>query len=415
MDLHTGRPVWSVIDERSKPPFYPAAEGDLHCEVLIVGGGVSGALVGSMLTQRGVDCIVVDRRMPGIGSTFASTGLLQYEVDTPLSELVDLVGRKHAVHAYRRGLAAIDDIERIVGEIDDPCAFTRRKSLYFAGRFWHHGALKREYELRRDLGFDVAWLTRGALAERTSIAAAGAMLSGGDAEIDPFRFTLALLRAAARGGLRIFGNTSVVRVEERSDEIRAETERNLDGERVGDAALRTATIRAKKIVWATGYETCESLPGVPGRLRSTYAAASAPVDDPPGWPERWLIWETARPYFYARRTLDGRIIIGGEDTSFSEDHVSEERTARKTAKLRRRFEKLFPQIPFQPACTWAGTFAETKDGLAYIGRLPERSNSYAALGYGGNGITFSAIAAKLIADLITDRPNEDEAVFRFGR
>jgi glycine/D-amino acid oxidase-like deaminating enzyme len=410
MDLHTGRPVWSVIDDRVKPPFFPATEGDLRCEVLIVGGGVSGALIGYLLMQRGADCIIVDRRTPGLGSTLASTGLLQYEVDTPLSELVDLVGREHAVHAYRRGLTAIDDIERLVGELNDPCEFTRRKSLYFAGRFWHHGALKREYDLRKELGFDVAWLTRGALAERTSITAAGAMVSGGDAEIDPFRFTQALLRAAARGGLRIFGQTDVVAVDERPDEIRATTEATSAG-----AAHVAGTITAKRIVWATGYETCESLPKIPGRLRSTYAAASEPIDDPPGWPERWLIWETARPYFYARRTRDGRIIIGGEDTSLREDHVSEDRVAKKTEKLRRRFTQLFPQVPFETACTWAGTFAETKDGLAYIGRLPAYPNSYAALGYGGNGITFSAIAAKLIADLITGRPNDDEAVFRFER
>ena len=38
-----------------------------------------------------------------------------------------------------------------------------------------------------------------------------------------------------------------------------------------------------------------------------------------------------------------------------------------------------------------------------------------ALGYGGNGITFSLIAANLIRDGILGRKNSDEEVFGFGR
>jgi glycine/D-amino acid oxidase-like deaminating enzyme len=410
MDLHNGRPLWAIRNDSQHTPTYLKARGEIRCEVLVVGGGVSGALIGRTLMERGADVVVVDRRTPGFGSTVASTGLLQYEVDTPLEELIDLVGREHAVQAYRRGVKAIDEIEELVDELatephmKDRAAFARRKSLYFAGSIWHRRALRREFELRKELGFDVEWLTRAELKERTSISAPAAILSGGDAEIDPFRFTQALLLSAVRGGMRVFGETRIETVDEGTS----------SGEEI-TATTDEAVIRAKHIVWATGYEVGESLPKMPGRLRSTYAAASVPRSEFPGWPEGWLLWETARPYFYARRTIDGRIIIGGEDTSFREDHASDSRIERKTAKLRRRFAKLFPEIPFEQACAWGGTFAETKDGLAYIGRVPERANSYAALGYGGNGITFSMIAAKLIADLITGRPNEDAAVFRFER
>lgn len=404
MDLHTGRPVWSISDDARHTPNFAKARGDMRCEVLIVGGGVSGALIGHLLTQRGADVVVVDRRTPGFGSTFASTGLLQYEVDTPLETLIELVGREHAVRAYLRGLSAIDEIEHLLDDLDDRASFTRRKSLYFAGSFWHRRALRREFELRRDSGFEVEWLSREALAERTSIAASAAILSGGDAEIDPFRLTQAVLRAGMRGGMRVFGETTI-----------ESADRSRDGLDEITAVTDEAVIRTNEIVWATGYETGEMLPKMPGRLRSTYAAASAPVHDFPGWPEAWLLWETARPYFYARRSVEGRIIIGGEDTSYREDHASQRRLERKTEKLRRRFSKLFPEITFEQECAWGGTFAETEDGLAYIGRVPGRTNNYAALGYGGNGITFSMIAARLIADLITGRPNEDEAVFRFER
>ena len=88
---------------------------------------------------------------------------------------------------------------------------------------------------------------------------------------------------------------------------------------------------------------------------------------------------------------------------------------RRAARLIARFEKLFPGVHYTPACVWAGTFGETKDGLAYLGQPAGRPRAYFALGYGGNGITFSAIAARLISDLVAGRTNADASVFRFGR
>ncbi len=108
-------------------------------------------------------------------------------------------------------------------------------------------------------------------------------------------------------------------------------------------------------------------------------------------------------------------MIGGSDTEFSTDHQRDGLVERKIEKLVTRFRELFPDAPFVPEYAWAGTFAETKDGLAYIGSPSDRPRAYFALGYGGNGITFSAIAASLISDLFAGRPNADAAVFRFDR
>jgi glycine/D-amino acid oxidase-like deaminating enzyme len=109
------------------------------------------------------------------------------------------------------------------------------------------------------------------------------------------------------------------------------------------------------------------------------------------------------------------VIIGGADTPYADDHQRDELIVRKTQELVRRFEELFPAAHFAPANAWAGTFAETKDGLAYIGKSASRPRMYFALGYGGNGITFAALAGRLIADLYVGRPNADAAVFAFDR
>lgn len=74
---------------------------------------------------------------------------------------------------------------------------------------------------------------------------------------------------------------------------------------------------------------------------------------------------------------------------------------------------LFPRINLDVSYPWAGTFGETKDGLAYIGQTPEFPHAYFAFGYGGTGITFSVIAAKIITDLYLGRPNPDADIFWF--
>src|SRR6185436_9864558 len=101
MDLHTGLPLWRA--RHASPTEYPSAQGDLQCDVAIVGGGVTGALLGYFFSREGVQALLLDKRQPAEGSTSASTGLLQFEVDSHLTSLIRKVGRDRAVHAYRRG------------------------------------------------------------------------------------------------------------------------------------------------------------------------------------------------------------------------------------------------------------------------------------------------------------------------
>ena len=153
------------------------------------------------------------------------------------------------------------------------------------------------------------------------------------------------------------------------------------------------------------------------RLHSTFALATAPLPSVDGWGEdRCLIWETARPYFYARTTADGRAVLGGADTPFATAHKRDRLLGRaRPAVSEKQFAKLFPAIPFDVDWRWGGTFGETEDGLPYIGTARQFPHGYFALGYGGNGITFSWIAAGILLDLFFERKNDDAELFRFDR
>src|SRR4051812_36906785 len=90
---------------------YPKLESDISTDVLIVGGGISGALAGFYLTEAGIASIVIDARSIGLGSTCASTSLLQYELDVPLCKLIEKIGRQNAERAY---LICKDAVSRII-------------------------------------------------------------------------------------------------------------------------------------------------------------------------------------------------------------------------------------------------------------------------------------------------------------
>jgi glycine/D-amino acid oxidase-like deaminating enzyme len=76
---------------------------------------------------------------------------------------------------------------------------------------------------------------------------------------------------------------------------------------------------------------------------------------------------------------------------------------------------MFPNIDLSVDCRWAGTFGETKDGLAYIGSIRQMPRCHFALGFGGNGVTFSVIAAQIICETLCGRSHPDAHLFRFDR
>ena len=174
-------------------------------------------------------------------------------------------------------------------------------------------------------------------------------------------------------------------------------------------------IAAKYAVIACGYESVNYLPKKIGILNSTFAFASEPLPTSTIWYDNCIFWTTGEPYLYGRTTSDNRIMFGGEDEPFYDPPKRDTLLPRKTKVLKTKFEKLFPDLPIQVDYSWAGTFIDTPDGLPYIGSFKQLAKTYFALGYGGNGITFSELAAKMVVDLILEKDSSDVQMFAFDR
>lgn len=401
MDLISEHPYWLM--RNGIPYTYPSLQEEISTDVVVVGTGISGTLIAYKLAKAGIKVVQVDRRHAAMGSTVASTSLLQYEIDTPMHVLADKIGEENAARSYELCLDAIyqlQDICKGMGNTNN--TFKLRPSLQYASFKKDIEPLYKEYTLRKKHGFDVSWLEEEKIKEFYGLVAPAAISSKDGGQIDAYLTTHCLLQECLKMGNKIYDNTNVSEIlhHRRSVELKTDTGH---------------TIKAKKLVIACGYETLKYIPSKVATLNSTYALVTEPIAKEHVWKDCSLIWETATPYMYYRITGDNRILMGGKDDEFYNPDKRDASIKKKARELEASFAKRFPSIPIRTDFRWAGTFATTKDGLPYIGTIPERLNTYFALGFGGNGITYSVIAADIIRDMILGNTNKDAELLGFNR
>lgn len=396
-DLRTGRSIW----ERHRTPgvAHRPLRRDLDTDVLVIGAGITGAMVADALTGAGLKVVIVDRRGPAKGSTAASTALVQYEIDKPLSLLTRKIGKPRAVQAWRRARLAVDALGARLRELNVPDV-ERRDSLYLAGNLLDRDGLERERNARRAAGLACRLLGRTELRE-LGIARNAALLGYDNFVVDPRKATFALLNAALAHKARIFAPVDVADVEATRAGVTAIT---ADGRR----------IHCRHLVFASGYELPHHVPRRGHKINSTWAIATAPQKRRL-WPGQCMIWEAAEPYLYVRTTSDGRVICGGEDEEFSDEDARDALLECKTKVLARKLRKLLPGIDNAVDFAWTGTFGETATGLPIIGEVPGLPHCWVALGYGGNGITYARVAADVICGALTGHPDVDADLYDFPR
>lgn len=375
-----------------------ALKRDVETEVLIVGAGISGALIAEALSSQH-EVTVVDRRGPVSGSTPASTSLIAYEIDEPLIRLRRKIGRERADRAWQRSRLAVDALRVRTRELGMDCDLEQADSLYLAGDVLDAEELEKECEARRATGLESVLLKRAALKERFGIRRSAGLLAFDDMAADPRRMASGYLRKAVERGAAIYAPVEVTEVESHSR---------------GHVAATKAgpTIRCRVLIFASGYEFPKFVPMKGHKVVSTYAMATRPQPRRL-WPERCLIWEASDPYLYLRTTGDGRVLCGGEDEDFANAEARDALIPKKTATIARKLRRLLPGIDVRAEFAWAGAFGASETGLPRIGEVPGRKNCFAVLGFGGNGITYSRIAADIIRAALAGEKDPDADLYSF--
>ncbi len=384
--LRTGRSVWQA---KRKPavPHAPLAES-IEADVLVVGAGISGAMIADALAGAGLSVVVADRRGPIDGSTAASTALLQYEIDVPLTTLARKIGVRDAVRAWRRSRLALDGLSARLRD-GGIAGATLTDSLYLAGDVLDADRLREEGEARRAAGFETLFLDAAALKERFGIERAAALLSYDNLAADPRIMTARFLNAAIAAGAKVYAPTEIVEIDARPRKVTARTS---EGHRIA----------ARHCVLATGYELWGEVPAKGHRIVSTWAIATRPQRRRL-WPEGVFIWEASDPYLYMRVTSDGRAICGGEDEEIADAATRDALLPDKTLAISAKLGQLMPDLDTEADFAWTAAFGASDDGLPTIAEVPGMSRCWAVMGYGGNGITYSRIAAEAIRTALTQK------------
>lgn len=401
MDLKSNEPFWLL--KNGLLASYPSLQSNEKCDVLIVGGGITGSLIAHQMIEDGYNTILIDKRELCNGSTSATTSMLQYEIDVPLYELIEKIGKKGAVLSYKACSDAIDTLEKLSKMIKSNAGFKRKKSLYFASKKKDTEWLKKEYQARKENGFEVQWLGEEQILKKFEFENTyGGILSRQGASIDAFQFAHELFMYNVKKGLKIFDKTEMVKVEEHKGFNLVTVDSGYQ-------------IKAKKIIYCIGYESKNLLKENFVNLKSTYAVVSEIDKDKFKNINSTLVWNTDDPYLYMRTTDDGRILIGGGDEDFYDAEKRDALLNKKEREILKNLKKIKPDYHFYPDFVWAGTFGETKDGLPYIGEHKKLRNSYFVLGFGGNGITFSVTGMEMASLFMKNKKHPLSSYFKFGR
>lgn len=399
MDLRGGVTLWEAQNGPSGTA-RPLTQS-LKADIVIIGSGITGAFLAERLSREPRSIVVLDRYRPQMASTAASTALLQWEIDTPLRALADMIGFQKAAEVYHLSIAAVQDILALMARLGVACQCHPRPSLYLAGNEMGPAELQDEQRLRARAHIESLYLDQATLHTNFALDRPAALYDRGCAEADPLAMARGLMERAVSRGVHVHSPVEVVDYDLTARGAAILTE---DGFEVGGDVL----------ILANGYEMPPIVPARIHDIVSTWVVATEPIPAETTWGDA-LIWEAADPYLYARHTADHRLIIGGEDEPLTDADARDAKIGEKSEALLAKMRALRPGLNLSADYAWSGFFGTTEDGLPLIGNLPGREKVFAAFGYGGNGITFSAIAAQLIAEALAGQHNPVLASFRIDR
>jgi glycine/D-amino acid oxidase-like deaminating enzyme len=398
----------------------PDLRRHLDVDVAIVGGGITGAAVAWRFAAAGVRVALLEGRRVGRGSTAASTALLMQEPDEDLAVLTKRYGRKRAQRIWELSRDATREFVETLNRLDVECDLRQRDSVYYAMTANHARRLRTEHRLRSEAGVRGRWLEGAALQRTLGFSAAAGIRTRGNAQVDPYKACVGLMRAAAAVGAKVFERSPVTAIRPSRKDVVVETDRG--------------TIRADRVVIATGYATAFDMFRPPRarrrtpyfktldarfRMLTTYVIATRPLT--PAERRRVglnavMTWDTDRPYTYARWAPDHRLILGGADRPLPSEPERAQALTAGTNAVHDHFRALYPALAGVPLeYGWEGLFATTPDSLPYIGPHRRYARHLFALGYGGNGMTLGFLAARLLLDWYRGNRSADHELFAFSR
>lgn len=402
MQLNSGKIYWKSKSKINK--IYPYLTHDIKADILVIGGGISGALTTYFLAKEGANVVTVEKNIIGYGNTIADAAALEYQLESEISRLEKNIGKKGATRVYKLCLDAISKIENINKEFKTPTGFSRQDNIFFTNKFMQKGAVAKEFEERKKSGFDAVYIDSHSLINLNS----GIVTKNASAVMNPYIFTQGLFEYLnTMDNVRIFENTKIEDIKCRIDEVECRTNNNFK-------------IIADKVVMASGIETLKYIESSSAELYKTFTIVSKPIDKLKNFNTNFTARDTLEPSHILRFAPNNRIIYSGENVKFSEkfldnrylSNISSDRYRRLFNNLQRTLYGI-DDIPIEYA--FNSTVAKTKDELPIIDELPNMPNCFCNLAFGSNGILYAMIGADMLRNAVKGLYSKDMNMFKINR
>jgi glycine/D-amino acid oxidase-like deaminating enzyme len=399
---HTAHGYW--LEEAGDRPSLPPAEGDLDCDVLVVGGGYTGMWAAWRILQLEPEAnvILIEADRCGHGPSGRNGGFAN-AMWFSLHTLRRLVGDQEARRIGRASEDAVDAIGAFCDEQGVDAWYRRSGYLQVSAAPAQDGIWDEAVTACRELGEGdaVEELSPEQVRERCDSPRfrGGALYPG--ATVQPARLALGLReRLAEQAGARVFESSPLRRL------------------RAGDwgclAETPGARIRAGACVLALGSASGAAGSPLRGRLTvtSSHIVLTEPVPDvleQIGWTGGECITDSRAMVHYMRTTPDGRIALGwggGRIACGARLGGATELDPGVVRTVAADLRSFFPALERRRLThAWGGPIDVSPTHLPVV--VPVRSDRvHAAFGYTGNGVGPSMLVGRILASLALDRRDE---------
>lgn len=381
-------PVWRL---QSDPPGFPCADRDMHADIAIIGGGITGITLAYHLRQSGAKVVVLEARKVGKGTTGQSTGNLYIPVEYSFQELRKKYEIDTLQKVFQSRREALNLIEQIAGEFTIDCDFGKKSMYLFESG--NSISLGKEAAIARELKLNLS-----------SIEFPGFPLpydSGiefpDQAQFNPLTYVETLARRIQGEGCEIFEDSRVFKIEEKDGAIFLHTKKSV--------------VQARQVVHATH---------TPIDLQIQYHTALGPYREygiaaklKGGTYPEGIFWGYYDEKKFSVRTFspenDPYIIAVGSMHKVGQAENNKDHVRELKSFLKRYFdiEKFTHQ--------WGGQNYKPADLLPYIGRLKQGSEQFVATGFSADGLVYGTLAATILSDLILNRENSYRDLYKASR
>jgi glycine/D-amino acid oxidase-like deaminating enzyme/nitrite reductase/ring-hydroxylating ferredoxin subunit len=375
--------------------FLPAVEPDQReYDVIIAGGGITGLTLGLMLQESGKKCLLLEAQTLGFGTTGGTTAHLNTLMDNPYPQIIKDFGLEGAKVLATGAREAINLVKKHVEQYSIDCGFEEVPGFLFAQNDDQSKELDDIHDACQQVGVDCTFVDELPIP----VSYKKILRIERQAKLHPLRYIQKIAEVfQSKGGVIIEGcRVTNSHKSSETDTIEVETS--------------TTSFLARHVVFATHIPIGVNLIHFRCAAYRSYAMAVKLEDG--NYPDS-LIYDMYDPYHYYRsQNIDGEkyLIVGGEDHRTGEETNTNGCFLKLESHIRSHFD--VSQVISQ----WSSQYFEPADGLPYIGHLPGNpENVLVATGYGGNGITYSHLAAITLHAMIRNEKTPYEDLFRPAR